>query len=101
VIDIMNEQLWSMDEAAAFAKVHRTNIYAWTSKGCRGVVLESVQIGAKRFTSKEAVTRFVATLNDPRRVRELRTKTGGYITSKKKREQESKKAGERLKKAGA
>jgi hypothetical protein len=101
MIDVMSEHLWSMDEAAAFARVHRTNLYAWTTKGCRGVVLESVQIGAKRFTSKEAMTRFVATLNDPQKLRELRSKTGGFIRSKKKREQESKKSGDRLKKAGA
>lgn len=37
-------------------------LYAWTTDGCRGVILESVQVDATRCTSKEAMARFIAAL---------------------------------------
>ena len=37
---------------------HVSCIYRWTTAGCRGIVLESVQIGGTRCTSKEALGRF-------------------------------------------
>lgn len=33
-------------------------VYRWTGKGCKGVVLESIQIGGTRCSSKEALKRF-------------------------------------------
>ncbi len=45
----------------------RTNLtthYRWTNSGCRGVVLESVQIGATRCTSQEAMQRFFVRMTD-------------------------------------
>jgi hypothetical protein len=101
MIDPLEETLWTMAEAAEFAKVNHQNIYSWTLKGVRGVVLESVQIGAKRFTSKEAMGRFIALQNDPAKLRELRQKTPAYIRSAKKRRQEAKQSSEKLRKAGA
>jgi hypothetical protein len=101
MIDPMSETLWSMDQAAEFLHASRSKVYSWTIHGCRGVTLESVQLGTRRHTTKEAVGRFVTALSDPKRVSRLKEKTPMYIRSRKKREQESKKAGERLKKAGA
>ena len=41
--------------------------YRWTLKGCRGgIKLESIVVGNKRFTSKEAIGRFIRALNAPR-----------------------------------
>jgi hypothetical protein len=68
-IDVSLEDLVSLNEAArslparrAGKRPHVSCIYRWTVAGCRGVVLESVQIGATRCTSREALTRFFAAL---------------------------------------
>jgi len=37
---------------------HVSCIYRWTTSGCKGVVLESLQVGGTRCTSKEALARF-------------------------------------------
>jgi hypothetical protein len=37
---------------------HVSCIYRWTTAGCRGVILESIQVGGTRCTSKEALARF-------------------------------------------
>jgi len=69
MIDIENETLISLAEAAALVPCGRKGrspdvktVYAWTTGGCRGVVLESLQAGGRRATSKEAVRRFIAAL---------------------------------------
>ena len=41
-------------EGVALSTVHR-----WIREGCRGVKLESAMRGGRRFTTKEAFTRFV------------------------------------------
>src|SRR3954454_23171048 len=38
-------------------------LYRYTTRGCRGVVLESVQIGNVRCTSVQAVDRFIERLS--------------------------------------
>jgi hypothetical protein len=101
MIDVLAEEIWTLDQAAEFLHASRSKVYAWTIHGCRGVTLESIQLGTRRHTSREAVGRFVATLSVPAKVRELRTKTGGFIRSQRKRKVEAQKSGERLKKAGA
>lgn len=40
-------------------KVHYSTIYRWATKGARGRVLESVIIGGIRYTTVEALQRFV------------------------------------------
>lgn len=35
-----------------------STLYRWTTSGCRGGVLEHIQIGATRATSSEALQRF-------------------------------------------
>jgi len=37
---------------------HVSCIYRWTTSGCRGVILESLQVGGTRCTSREALARF-------------------------------------------
>jgi hypothetical protein len=38
--------------------VHYATVCRWTTRGCRGVVLESFTIGGYKYTSLEAVRRF-------------------------------------------
>ena len=64
-IDPSTESLISLTEAArslparrAGKKPHVSCIYRWTTTGCKGVILESVQVGGTRCTSKEALGRF-------------------------------------------
>ena len=40
-------------------KVHSSTIYRWATKGARGRVLESVMVGGIRYTTVEAVRRFL------------------------------------------
>jgi hypothetical protein len=65
MIDPNTETLVSLTEAArhlprrrAGKRPHVSCIYRWTTSGCRGVILESVQVGGTRCTSKEALARF-------------------------------------------
>jgi hypothetical protein len=65
MIDPNSEVVISLAEAArdlprrrAGKKPHVSCLYRWTTSGCRGVLLESVQIGGTRCTSKEALARF-------------------------------------------
>lgn len=47
-------------------KIHISTVYRWVLKGARGKVLESVIIGGVRYTSMEALSRFISTDNkDP------------------------------------
>ena len=65
MIDCNRETLLTLSEAAkllparrAGKKTHISCLYRWTKTGCRGVVLESLQVGGTRCTSKEALARF-------------------------------------------
>jgi hypothetical protein len=65
MIDPNSETLLSLSEAAkvlprrrAGKRPHVSGVYRWTTAGCRGVVLESIQIGGTRCTSQEALARF-------------------------------------------
>ena len=71
MIDPDREYLLSLTEASKKCPVRRVGkrphiscIYRWTTKGCRGVVLESIQVGGTRCTSKEALSRFFARLTE-------------------------------------
>jgi hypothetical protein len=101
MIDVLAEQIMTLEEAAEFLHASKSKVYAWTIHGCRGTVLESIQLGTRRHTTKEAVGRFVTTLSDPKRVGKLKEKTPAFIRSQKKRKQEAKTSGENLRKAGA
>ena len=41
----------------------RCTLFRWAFKGVRGVKLETLLIGNQRFTSKEAIARFIAAQN--------------------------------------
>lgn len=69
------ERLITLSEAAALfpttskgKKPHISALYRYTTVGLHGVVLDSVQAGSKRCTSREAVYRFFAALTSRQRL---------------------------------
>jgi hypothetical protein len=56
-INIVNEDLLTFFEASK--KIHR-----WRQRGVRGVKLETCLIGGRRFTSQQAIERFVQAMPD-------------------------------------
>ena len=70
MIDLERETLITLSEAArllprnpAGRRVHTSTIYRWSKHGLRGVVLETVQAGGRRCTTRLAVLRFVSELS--------------------------------------
>ena len=68
-IDPLSEKVVSLAHAAKLLprrrggkRPHVSCIYRWTTAGCRGVILESIQVGGTRCTSREALARFFAAL---------------------------------------
>ena len=64
-IDAARESALSFGEAARYVgklkggkALSFQTLFRWATKGCRGVVLESLCIGGTRCTSKEALQRF-------------------------------------------
>lgn len=87
MIDLASEQVVSLHDVPrrlprrrGGRPVHVSCVYRWTTRGCRGLILESIQIGGTRCTSIEALTRFFDALRrvrmpelaGPRRTREMR-----------------------------
>jgi hypothetical protein len=78
MIDPNAETLISLTDAAKQLparregkKPHISCLYRWTTTGCKGVVLESLQVGGTRCTSKEALARFFEQLTAASQVRKL------------------------------
>ena len=74
MIDTATEAVLTLAQAASELprrrrgrKTHVSTLYRWTVSGCRGIILESIQIGATRATSREALQRFFERLSDPDR----------------------------------
>lgn len=67
MIDVENETLISLKEAIPLfpgcKKLSMPTVYRWFQHGIRGVKLETVMIGRHRFTSREAITRFIVAQN--------------------------------------
>lgn len=77
MLDLQNEEIISLTEATSLLprrrrgrKPHVATLYRWAQRGCRGVVLETCQVGGTKCTSVEALQRFVDRLSrrhaDPR-----------------------------------
>lgn len=70
MIDPLNETVVSLHDAANLCpkrhgkKPHISCLYRWTSTGCRGEILESIQVGGTRCTSREALARFFRRLTE-------------------------------------
>lgn len=48
------------------ARPSPATLHRWMNQGTRGVVLESISVGGKRFTSTKAIGRFLERLNATR-----------------------------------
>jgi hypothetical protein len=70
MIDIKSEKLISVEEAAtmlpgrkAGGRVHPITVKMWSTRGKRGVKLETILAGSRRCTSVEAMERFFQALD--------------------------------------
>lgn len=62
IANIQNETLLPLAqavEAATGKKIHPSTPSRWGSQGIAGVKLETVSVGGRRYSSKEAALRFV------------------------------------------
>lgn len=70
-LDVSLETIINLHNAAGYMRrrfhekkrPHLATVYRWTTRGLQGIVLESVQIGGKRYTSLEAIQRFIERLS--------------------------------------
>jgi hypothetical protein len=67
MINVGSEQLCLLTKASADVpgSPHTSTLIRWAMRGLRGVRLETVLVGGRRFTSIEAIERFLARLNEP------------------------------------
>jgi hypothetical protein len=71
MIDTMSESVLSLAHAASTLprrrgrKPHVSTLHRWATSGCRGVVLETIQLGGTRCTSRQAMQRFFERLSEP------------------------------------
>jgi hypothetical protein len=65
-LDLTNEQAIPLAEVPRYVpkrrgkKVHYSTVYRWATKGARGRTLETILSGGLRYTTVEAVRRFLA-----------------------------------------
>ncbi len=71
MIDTQAESVVTLSEAARSLPARKASrptrtqtLYRWSTEGCRGVILETIQIGATRCTSREALQRFFNRLSE-------------------------------------
>ena len=74
MIDVMAEKMVSLNDARQLLNrngrpIGRTTIWRWSTRGVRGVVLETVLVGGGCCTSYEAIQRFVERLTSAARGR--------------------------------
>jgi hypothetical protein len=64
MIDTKTETVISFAEASKLTpgRPHLSQIYRWSQAGLRGIKLDWIQVGGRRFTSREALDRFFAAL---------------------------------------
>jgi hypothetical protein len=74
--NILNETLLTIKQAAEALPIARTpqTVTMWIRQGCHGRKLESTRIGGRRFTSKEALERFLNTNTAPPTAQTPKTK---------------------------
>lgn len=70
MIDFLTEEVVSFADAARMLprrrggkRPHVATLYRWSQRGCRGVRLETIQVGGTRCTSRQAIARFCAHLS--------------------------------------
>ena len=65
--DLLYEELHLLAKSGEMlaCRPHRSTTVRWADRGVGGFRLETVTIGGRRFTSREALARFIARLNGP------------------------------------
>ena len=66
MIDIESETIITLGDACGYFPpegVSTATIARWIQRGVRGVTLETIAIGGRRCTSREAIERFIAAQN--------------------------------------
>lgn len=58
----LNESLFTLKAAAKLlpGHPHYATLFRWAQRGCRGIRLETILVGGIRYTSREALDRFIA-----------------------------------------
>lgn len=107
MIDTTAESVLSLSQAAnelprrrRGRKTHVSTLFRWTSAGCKGIVLETIQVGGTRCTSREAIQRFYERLSQPRGAGDGPPRSSP-IRSAIRRRRDSEKAGAELDARGA
>lgn len=65
MIDILNKQMIPFSKIPGWCEKHignrvnRSTAHRWRMRGARGVKLETVLVGGRRYTSQEALLRFL------------------------------------------
>jgi hypothetical protein len=82
MIDSLSETLRTLAQAAdelprrrRGRRTHVSTLYRWATVGCRGIVLETLQVGGTRCTSLEALQRFFENLSASKDSPSARTST--------------------------
>lgn len=62
MIDLANETSIAVGDTPAVCpgKPHKSTVWRWVLKGVRGIRLETIVVGGKRYTTIEAIERFIA-----------------------------------------
>jgi hypothetical protein len=75
MIDTRTETTITLPQAAAEQpcrregkKVSTITLWRWATKGCRGIILETLQTPSGRVTSREAIQRFFEALTESHQV---------------------------------
>ena len=65
---ILSEQTVTLTEACRIipGRPHISTVWRWHHRGCRGIRLETAVIGGRRFTSREAIVRFIERTTESR-----------------------------------
>ncbi len=105
MIDSASESLLTLAQAAEQLprrrrgrKTHVSTLYRWTTAGCRGVRLDTIQVGATRCTSREALQRFFEQLSQGSRGDAVPACGVGSVASRTRKNLE---AGRKLEQLGA
>ena len=107
MIDTTTEKPIPLTEAAAELprrrrgkKTNVSTLYRWATAGCRGVVLETIQVGATRCTSREGLQRFFEKLTLPRQAGNANTAPIAAVRSAAQRQRRSEEAALKLAEMG-
>lgn len=63
VSSLVNEETVSLNTLAKEIGVHNSTVWRWATAGCDGVILETLRVGGRRRTSRQAYERFLMLLN--------------------------------------